>query len=282
MFRHDQIGDLVLQVSSTATQARDLTGSSTQDIVAPMSSPRKLSASVTATSRLSADFVDDVANEGCDDVHISVEDLKDQNRWTPSDACHSCRCCGDDFSLFQTKHHCRACGHVICLECVVKRPVVLPMAGRTVIKFCKNCVHSKKEQGSSSAMQATRVMEPAAALEASNSSQSHGSTHSGRSDTRIAGEGTTHSRGFESGKVPVLPYRALMHPDDWAPDSTRKECVVCHVKFSLFGKRRHHCRVCGEIMCKDCTAMREAILPRVGVAEVRVCLVCVPHPTEVP
>lgn len=35
------------------------------------------------------------------------------------------------------------------------------------------------------------------------------------------------------------------------PDSDRSECMGCHNPFSIF-RRRHHCRVCGEIFCGDC------------------------------
>lgn len=37
------------------------------------------------------------------------------------------------------------------------------------------------------------------------------------------------------------------------PDSTGKECYECHEKFTTF-RRRHHCRLCGQIFCAKCTS----------------------------
>lgn len=35
------------------------------------------------------------------------------------------------------------------------------------------------------------------------------------------------------------------------PDSVSKECYRCSEKFTTF-RRRHHCRVCGQIFCSQC------------------------------
>lgn len=37
----------------------------------------------------------------------------------------------------------------------------------------------------------------------------------------------------------------------WMPDSKAKECYDCSVKFTTF-RRRHHCRLCGQIFCSKC------------------------------
>lgn len=37
----------------------------------------------------------------------------------------------------------------------------------------------------------------------------------------------------------------------WMPDSVSKECYDCCEKFTTF-RRRHHCRVCGQIFCSKC------------------------------
>uniref|UniRef100_A0AAF5CZA6 1-phosphatidylinositol-3-phosphate 5-kinase n=1 Tax=Strongyloides stercoralis TaxID=6248 RepID=A0AAF5CZA6_STRER len=38
----------------------------------------------------------------------------------------------------------------------------------------------------------------------------------------------------------------------WVPDSTGIECYECHEKFNAF-RRKHHCRICGQIFCAKCT-----------------------------
>lgn len=37
----------------------------------------------------------------------------------------------------------------------------------------------------------------------------------------------------------------------WMPDAKSKECYECSVKFTTF-RRRHHCRLCGQIFCAKC------------------------------
>lgn len=38
----------------------------------------------------------------------------------------------------------------------------------------------------------------------------------------------------------------------WVPDEDRGSCVLCYTEFS-FTNRRHHCRSCGEVVCKSCS-----------------------------
>lgn len=37
----------------------------------------------------------------------------------------------------------------------------------------------------------------------------------------------------------------------WMPDSNAKECYECGDKFTAL-RRRHHCRICGQIFCSKC------------------------------
>lgn len=39
----------------------------------------------------------------------------------------------------------------------------------------------------------------------------------------------------------------------WMPDAKAKECYECSLKFTTF-RRRHHCRLCGQIFCSKCCA----------------------------
>ncbi|KDO19387.1 hypothetical protein SPRG_15128 [Saprolegnia parasitica CBS 223.65] len=38
----------------------------------------------------------------------------------------------------------------------------------------------------------------------------------------------------------------------WVPDAARQRCIHCSRPFSLF-RRRHHCRVCGDVLCGACS-----------------------------
>jgi small GTP-binding protein len=60
---------------------------------------------------------------------------------------------------------------------------------------------------------------------------------------------------------------------EWVPDSSTTGCSACGMIFS-FSLRRHHCRRCGFIFCKNCSTHRIA-LPTFGVRKpVRVCDQC--------
>ena len=39
----------------------------------------------------------------------------------------------------------------------------------------------------------------------------------------------------------------------WLPDNLSQNCFSCEAKFSLILGRRHHCRICGNIFCNNCT-----------------------------
>ncbi|RHY11793.1 hypothetical protein DYB26_007376 [Aphanomyces astaci] len=46
----------------------------------------------------------------------------------------------------------------------------------------------------------------------------------------------------------------LCHETDWVPDSLRAACASCTAKFHVFN-RKHHCRLCGEIICGGCSGV---------------------------
>ena len=63
-------------------------------------------------------------------------------------------------------------------------------------------------------------------------------------------------------------------PPGWIPDEDRKGCALCKLPFSVFS-RRHHCRLCGDIYCADCSNYT-AIVPFLhnNHRPVRLCSVC--------
>lgn len=59
---------------------------------------------------------------------------------------------------------------------------------------------------------------------------------------------------------------------DWVPDKDQDDCVACQRKFSLT-RRRHHCRVCAKLVCKDCSRTRVQLVGA-GTKPQRVCTRC--------
>lgn len=39
---------------------------------------------------------------------------------------------------------------------------------------------------------------------------------------------------------------------EWVPDVFSLKCTECRLEFNRFTRRRHHCRLCGKLYCKDC------------------------------
>ncbi|KAF0698893.1 Aste57867_10517 [Aphanomyces stellatus] len=62
--------------------------------------------------------------------------------------------------------------------------------------------------------------------------------------------------------------------DDWKPDAASDRCNACVKKFRPFYRRKHHCRVCGEIYCSKCLQFRYVRVPWIGIALTTVCVWC--------
>jgi len=62
---------------------------------------------------------------------------------------------------------------------------------------------------------------------------------------------------------------------DWTPDESATQCNCCQTNFSIT-KRKHHCRSCGEVVCKNCSEHLLPLEDNTGVLgkPVRVCDKC--------
>lgn len=83
----------------------------------------------------------------------------------------------------------------------------------------------------------------------------------------------------------------LRHPSGnrqaWLADNNRNNCHRCHAGFGVF-RRKHHCRVCGDIYCDNCSNRRAFVVlpatrpnnPNLNRSQdrVRVCRNCLPLP----
>ncbi|KUF77266.1 hypothetical protein AM587_10017778 [Phytophthora nicotianae] len=52
-------------------------------------------------------------------------------------------------------------------------------------------------------------------------------------------------------RVPTGPPLEMAH--EWVADELRPRCSVCNKKFRLVRRFKHHCRACGEVICRECT-----------------------------
>ena len=59
----------------------------------------------------------------------------------------------------------------------------------------------------------------------------------------------------------------------WVPDTLKRNCEICNVKFSKFFKRRHHCRQCGGVVCDPCSNTKDYVSGYKD-KKVRICSLC--------
>ncbi|KAK1929216.1 Hepatocyte growth factor-regulated tyrosine kinase substrate [Phytophthora citrophthora] len=71
-----------------------------------------------------------------------------------------------------------------------------------------------------------------------------------------------------------LSQSLLVNAPHWVHNRERLGCRICDAKFGL-SRRRHHCRLCGEVCCSECCPKMDVALPDVGSTSVRVCIGCV-------
>lgn len=71
-------------------------------------------------------------------------------------------------------------------------------------------------------------------------------------DTRWAALCSLHQRASENASPPVLIKKQEMEIVSWRSDSEATHCPLCFRAFQMFLSRKHHCRLCGQIICGEC------------------------------
>lgn len=97
---------------------------------------------------------------------------------------------------------------------------------------------------------------------------SSGAAYAPAAEPAVVGGGAQSSWSFGAPPPPTGPPSAEgigegIRPPNWIPDDQVECCMGrnCGAKFT-FWKRRHHCRLCGNVFCGDCTEKR-AMMPDV-------------------
>lgn len=70
----------------------------------------------------------------------------------------------------------------------------------------------------------------------------------------------------------VLDHRCFVSRDQWVDRSSRRSCSVCEREFGVW-RKRHSCRMCGEVICSRCSVFRAVNLSVVE-GKCRICSCC--------
>ncbi|KAJ0407917.1 hypothetical protein P43SY_009204 [Pythium insidiosum] len=81
---------------------------------------------------------------------VDMPRKKIQPEWRPDAASDSCLCCGKLFSLWCRRHHCRACGELVCAECSPFSEMLPEYGYDAPVRVCKQCNTSALFTSSSS------------------------------------------------------------------------------------------------------------------------------------
>lgn len=77
-----------------------------------------------------------------------------------------------------------------------------------------------------------------------------------------SGSKSASASGGHSSPVPASAMSpAVDLRPSWVPDHQRKVCFVCFKSFGLVRRHRHHCRMCGEVMCGRCMIVLPLVAP---------------------
>lgn len=90
----------------------------------------------------------------------------------------------------------------------------------------------------------------------------------------ITNDGTTTDEGSSSAEGGTGVHSSSSQFPTWMKDDEADCCMDCDKKFQLFNDRKHHCRRCRNIFCKQCSSNISKILFLSINEDVRVCNNC--------
>ncbi|CAK4268279.1 unnamed protein product [Aphanomyces euteiches] len=74
------------------------------------------------------------------------------------------------------------------------------------------------------------------------------------------GDDMSPSHSFDADDMLIDP-RLFVHPNEWVDKSTRSKCLVCVREFNPVWRKKHTCRMCGDVVCNRCSMHKRVDLP---------------------
>ncbi|RNA28693.1 zinc finger FYVE domain-containing 1-like [Brachionus plicatilis] len=190
--------------------------------------------------------------------------------WVPNSDIINCFACKKSFEeTSERKHHCRGCGKGFCDKCSLKRKVVPWWSPTDQVRVCDSCYEK------------TIIEEPASLVALKNNQNAQTSTFSvltGNNEVMVrrVTESVQETFGIigYATKIPLDVLKESARPSYWKPDSECIKCSLCQKDFDEF-LPLHHCRSCGDGVCKNCSPQLRPVPSRGWETPVRVCNNCV-------
>ncbi|KAG0246327.1 hypothetical protein BGX31_002938 [Mortierella sp. GBA43] len=217
--------------------------------------------------------------------------------WVPDHSATRCMICTEEFgTIFRRKHHCRACGKVVCHSCSSNTIVIKGANSEKVGRACDDCIYTMFPEEANMAPVLTEQpqMEQTNQRSPNNDPSRRISTHSldgvmirpedYAPDTLAPTGATGMMRGIVEAGLSRMKSRTIQ-PDqniagneanqkdnarvnnrksdshfansiDYQSVAQVKECGLCKVEFSMF-KWRYICSQCQRVVCNDCLTKKQ-------------------------
>lgn len=175
--------------------------------------------------------------------------------WRPNAQITACHGCKKAFEETDRKHHCRSCGEGFCQACSSKRmPVPERGWGSASVRVCDAC---HRQGGADADANQVSQVEPRGLM--------------ARWVTEVAQ--STLDMVTTAVDYPLCFVKGVARPDYWVPDQDIVQCHQCSRTFTP-SMSKHHCRACGQGVCRACSSQSRPVPSRGWDHPVRVCDAC--------
>lgn len=129
--------------------------------------------------------------------------------------------------------------------------------------------HHQESTDSTGASSSASTQEKSSALVLANNNGANNAVVSGKSNNNTPNNNNGNTSSSNNSNNGHDFYNSKQH---WMPDQLCKHCYACDTPFTVF-RRRHHCRLCGQVFCASCSAY---FVPsqKKGSSTLRTCQMC--------
>ncbi|KAK3096052.1 hypothetical protein FSP39_022549 [Pinctada imbricata] len=194
-----------------------------------------------------------------------------KKHWKNADSVKACsnKECRKKFTLIERKHHCRRCGLVFCSSCLQYLRKLNLLAhidpNGKQYKVCESCFRSGRDEEGMSRNLTELFLRLKLHSEQLKNSQNNREARKWRSRLDFDKECQRLIEGFKS-RIGTSEMKRTFHemttivstPDwqkssTWLQENLAETCQFCAVKLGTLLNKKMNCKVCGRVVCKQCS-----------------------------